>query len=279
MKGKNTTQVYGGFVLVCMLVFGLVWAHSRPIGQDYLEFVLLDVGQGMGVYVHTPQGRELLVDVGPTTQTLRSLEQLRSWYDRHIDFVVGTHADMDHVGILGEIVGRYRVGTVVLGPGVRDADAYRETYVALETTRRYSRGDAWVVGPHSYVRVLHPSGATYSSGNDDSLVLQLVYGDTRFLITGDISKSVEEELVDVYGASLRSDVLVVSHHGSQTSTSPLFVSVVDPEYAVIPVGSDNRYGHPHQVTLDTLESQGVIVLRTDTMGNIVLYSDGEQVLQ
>lgn len=244
-----------------------------------LVFAVLDVGQGSGAYVRTGLGTELVIDTGPTLQTLRALEGMRPWYDRSLDYVIASHADMDHMGIMAQMVSRYHLSKVVLGPGVRDSAAYREAYLSAHTTRRWHEGAMQVLGPYTYLRVLHPGARTYHSGNDESLVLQIVHGETRFLLTGDISRSVEEDLVERYGDSLRSDVLVVSHHGSKTSTSPLFVSTVNPRYALISLGEENSYGHPHQETLSTLAQAGVEVMRTDLEGDIVLYSNGRELLQ
>jgi competence protein ComEC len=105
-----------------------------------------------------------------------------------------------------------------------------------------------------------------------SIVAKLVYGDNEFLLTGDAPQAVENYLVSLGG--LQSDVLKTGHHGSKTSTSAAFVSAVSPEYAVISVGKDNKYGHPNQETLDTLGNFGAKILRTDQLGRIVFKSDG-----
>ena len=108
--------------------------------------------------------------------------------------------------------------------------------------------------------------------NNTSIIARLVFGETAFLFTGDASQSVERQLSRFAGQQLDSDVLKVAHHGSKTSTAPEFVEAVSPEIAVISVGKDNKYGHPHQEVLDNLK--GVKILRTDLDGDIKIISDG-----
>jgi competence protein ComEC len=110
--------------------------------------------------------------------------------------------------------------------------------------------------------------------NTSSIVARLVYGQNEFLLTGDSPKAIEEYITKFQGQSLESDVLKAGHHGSKTSSSQAFVSAVSPEYAVISVGKDNRYGHPNQETLDTFTNFGAKILRTDLSGRIVFESDG-----
>jgi len=104
-------------------------------------------------------------------------------------------------------------------------------------------------------------------------VAKLIFGKVSFLFTGDISKSVEKELVEKF--NLDSDVLKVAHHGSKNSSSEEFIKKVFPEIAVISVGKNNTYGHPHQQVLDILEKYGIKILRTDENGDIEIISDGE----
>ena len=108
--------------------------------------------------------------------------------------------------------------------------------------------------------------------NTSSIVARLVYGQNEFLFTGDSPQAIEKYLIALGG--LQSDVLKAGHHGSKTSSSAEFVSAVAPEYAVISVGKDNRYGHPNQETLDTFTNFGSQILCTDQSGRIIFKSDG-----
>jgi competence protein ComEC len=105
------------------------------------------------------------------------------------------------------------------------------------------------------------------------LVLSVSYGATRLLFTGDMESDAEADLLDS-GADLKADLLKVGHHGSDTSTSYRFLYEVAPEYAVISVGEDNKYGHPTNEALEAYASVGATVYRTDELGTIVFTSDG-----
>ena len=107
--------------------------------------------------------------------------------------------------------------------------------------------------------------------NNTSIVTRLVFGEKSFLFAGDIEKSMEKKLIES-GAEIDSDVLKVAHHGSKTSSIPEFVEKVSPEVAVISVGKENKYGHPHEETLDTLGKYGIDILRTDLNGDIKIIS-------
>ena len=113
--------------------------------------------------------------------------------------------------------------------------------------------------------------------NASSIVVKLTYGDTSFLLTGDSPKRIEEYLVLVEGEHLKSTVLKAGHHGSRTSTSELFLDEVDPEYAVISAGVDNRYGHPHVEVMDMLFNKHIEVHETAKEGTITFASDGHDV--
>src|SRR5450759_3108651 len=107
-----------------------------------------------------------------------------------------------------------------------------------------------------------PNSSTYSDLNSYSIVLRIVNGNNSFLFTGDAQVDSEREMLSK-SYNLRADVLKVGHHGSDTSTSPDFLKAVSPKYAMIEVGAGNDFGHPHQVTLDKLNSAGVKIYRTD----------------
>jgi len=126
------------------------------------------------------------------------------------------------------------------------------------------------------IKILFPAqnmdGAV--NGNDASVVAQFIYGQDKFLLTGDLPQAGEIFLVHKYGESLKSNILKLGHHGSDTSTNPTFLQMVSPELAIVSAGKNNSFGHPHKSVLDLLEKFGIKVLRTDEEGTINLYSNG-----
>ena len=135
-------------------------------------------------------------------------------------------------------------------------------------------GDSFSLGDAT-VTVLGPVKA-YADTNNTSLVLRVDFGDTRFLFTGDMETDAETDLLDS-GADVRADVLKVGHHGSSTSTGYRFLYEVDPQYAVISVGTGNSYGHPHEETVSRLADAGIVTYRTDLLGTVQAVSDGQTI--
>jgi competence protein ComEC len=140
------------------------------------------------------------------------------------------------------------------------------------------RGQEISLGASTTLTIIYPEGSVADlESNTASIVLKVTYGTTSFLLTGDSPKNIEEYLVLTQGDGLQSTVLKVGHHGSRTSTSELFLDAVQPTYAVISAGRDNRYGHPHTEVTDALFNAGVEILATADMGTITFMSDGATV--
>ena len=126
------------------------------------------------------------------------------------------------------------------------------------------------------ITVLGPVKDKYEDLNDTSIVLMVQYGDIRFLFTGDMEMIAETDLLDS-GADVKADVLKVGHHGSYSSTGYRLLREVAPTYAVISVGGNNDYGHPHQEPMSRLRDAEVTIYRTDKMYDIVAVTDGEEI--
>ncbi len=267
-------RVFGG---VFFLITLYVWQVSQP---QYTQVTILDVGQGSGAYIKVDNGFEILVDVGETNKTLRNLSRFRPWWDRHIDLIITSHSDKDHTGMVPKILRRFRVGGYIESPKPGTDGLYKSIHKELEAQ------DIPLIYPEHidlsqdvFITFLHPQNkfAQEYSDNDASLVFVLQVRGTRFLFMGDASSRVENELIRRYGKQLDVDVLIVGHHGSKTSTSQVFLDITTPEYGVISAGAENTYGHPHQSVIKRLEEHGVVVLRTDTLGNVQfkVYENGE----
>jgi competence protein ComEC len=149
-------------------------------------------------------------------------------------------------------------------------------YIALAKARKYSvvgRGNSTVLDG-VIIEVLAPrQPLIFSNVNDNSVVVRATYGEVDFLFMGDCEADCEQDILNS-GLLIDSEILKVGHHGSRTSTSLAFLSAVSPEIAVISVGENNRYGHPHQETLDKLSSNGIIYYRTDLHGTIIVETNG-----
>lgn len=272
-------------LIVCLSLIFLVLLSIFLLFQKkkYLKVVILDVGQGSGAYIKSPEGYEILLDSGETNKTLRSLSKFRPVWDRHINLLVGSHPDKDHIGMFPEIIKRYVVDGYVHSGKQGGAGPQQVILELLEQKNipelLFDAGSRIELSRGLLLTVLHPdlSETQDLSDNEGSLVILLEYGSRKFLFMGDVSEKIERELIRRYGELLDVDVLVLGHHGSKTSSSEEFLRHTTPLYGVISSGLDNRYGHPHDVVLDHLQREGIGILRTDEVGNIqfLVNKDGD----
>lgn len=269
-------------LLVCgASIVWLLQGVAAGAGEPYLSVSFLDVGQGDAIFIQTPGGVEVLIDGGPNNSVLRELSTQMSFFDRDIDMVIGTHPDSDHIGGLIDVLQRYRVTTILTTENQSDTST-ASTYAQATTDEGaqivYAKaGQEFQLDEAVTLRVLFPVyDATQMESNASSIIMQLVYGETEFLLTGDSPKRIEEYLVQE-GIDLESDVLKVGHHGSRTSTSEMFLEAVDPQFAVISAEKDSRYGHPHVEVTDMLFNHRVLTYATAQEGTITFKSDGRKV--
>jgi len=237
-----------------------------------------DVGQGDAIFIETPQRYQILIDGGPDNVVLEKLGERMLFWDRTIDLVILTHPEYDHMAGLIEVLKTYEVKNILWTGIVRDTAEYGEwkRLIGEEDARLIiAQKSLRIHLDNSYIDVLAPfenlEGQEMKDSNNTSIVTRLVFGEKSFLFAGDIEKSMEKKLIES-GAEIDSDVLKVAHHGSKTSSIPEFVEKVSPEVAVISVGKENKYGHPHEETLDTLGKYGIDILRTDLNGDIKIIS-------
>lgn len=283
----NDTVVRVRIWLVCLLIVaaGLAWSMpywASSSDSRYLRVAFLDVGQGDAVLITAPSGEELLIDGGRESTVLSRLSRQQGFWDREIEAIVATHFDADHIGGLDDVLARYKVGTVLVAGNTTNSPEAEAFETALSDKGLVGQvvraGDVLLLGASTTVEILSP---TYNvadiESNNSSIVLLVRYGATSFLLTGDAPSQIEDYLVTKYGTVLVADVLKLGHHGSRTSSSLLFLETVDALYGVVSAGVDNTYGHPHEEVVAAVESLGMILLETAREGDIVFYSDGEQV--
>ena len=269
-----------GALVVCA---SLVWVAVSVLPDTKLTVSFLDVGQGDSILIKTPAGQQILIDGGPNPDTVcQQLGKRLPFWDKSLDMVVLTHSDDDHlVGLMG-VLRHYKVSQV-LESGYGEGPVYREWLTEVEekeidwTIAR--AGQKIDLGEGIVLEVIHPGEdlleETESKANSNSVVLRLVWNEVSFLLTGDADDAAEQDMM--YGGVLRSldcTVLKVGHHGSRYSTSPEFLSAVDPQVAVISVGTGNTFGHPSDETLARLNC--VEVYRTDECGTVTFSTDGER---
>ncbi len=280
------TFLFGGLILLNFLV----WDQALERPGD-LSVLFLDVGQGDAAFVRFPNGRTMLVDGGERKPRFDCGERIICPYLRriglqHLDVMVLTHADNDHVGGLPAVLEEFPVG-LVLDSRARHITKTYCRFLELAHApgvvyREVRAGDRLKICPEVEVTVLHPTeefvtedGDAPFGRNSASVVLRIKYGMVSFLLTGDIEEEAEEALLEG-GCELGSTVLKVPHHGSKSSSILSFVRAVQPQVAVISVGRWNRFGHPGQEVLQRYQQFDVALYRTDQDGAVAISTDGRR---
>ncbi|MHB8055172.1 MAG: DNA internalization-related competence protein ComEC/Rec2 [Candidatus Aminicenantales bacterium] len=255
-----------------------------PAVKD-LTVTVIDVGQGEAILVEFPGTSKMLVDGGGLpTGSFDIGENVVSpflWSKgiKKIDRLVLTHPHPDHLNGLAAVARNFRIGEFWEGTAAPGDPRYLSLQKELAETvsrRRIDRGFNRVIGGVN-LAVIAPLAPTDEGppDNDSSIVLKLSYGSTAFLLTGDISRKIEEEILAA-GIDVRAQVLKAAHHGSDSSSSEAFLAAVRPEYIVISAGRDNRSRLPHPDTLARFVRSGARILRTDLEGAVEFRSDGDR---
>lgn len=273
-------------LIICLLLSGcsllepIVTAprDEQPTSQtDTLSIHYIDVGQADCAFVECG-GEFMIIDGGNVDDSDLVVTYLQDQGVEQLHTVVCTHAHEDHVGGLAAVLAVYPTEQI-LSPTRTYSSACFDDFLYYADQQDITitipdPGDSFYLG-NAEVTVLGPA-KSYADPNNTSIVVKVEFGDTSFLFTGDMEKDAETDMLD-YGMDVSADVLKVGHHGSSTSTGYRFLYEVDPEYAVISVGKDNTYGHPHRETVAILGDAGVPMLRTDELGTILAVSDGSEI--
>ena len=244
-----------------------------------LKVHFLDVGQGDSILIQFPDGRNMLVDAGGNDDASKVVSYLKKTDVKRLDYLIGTHPHEDHIGSLDTVINSFQIGDVIMPKVTHTTRTFRDVLEAIDRKglqiRPAKAGVSIMEDGLLAARILAPCREDYDELNDYSAVIMLTCGEVSFLLSGDAEALSEKDIL-ASGVAVKADVLKVGHHGSNSSTSAAFLKAVGPSYAVISVGAENDYGHPHQVTLDRLRKQGVEVLRTDRQGTVLFTTDGKE---
>ncbi|MDP4007359.1 MAG: ComEC/Rec2 family competence protein [bacterium] len=265
-------------VILLAALFGAAVLWSEVVSSPSLELAFFDVGQGDAIYFETPQGHQVLIDGGADEKVLSRLGEVMPFWDKTLDLVVLTHPEADHLVGLIAVFKRYEVSNVLWSGKEKDTKAFAAFKEALkEVGARILMAEAGqrilLGNSGAFLEILYPKNeidAQKETSNESSVIMRLVFREHEALLTGDTVKKIEAYLVEA-GTDITADILKVAHHGSNTSSSKGFLEMVAPEVAVISIGKDNSYGHPHPETLANLAEYGIDVRRTDQEETIFFY--------
>ena len=250
---------------------------QNTAGTENFEIHFLDVGEGLSVLVRSDT-HAMLYDGGDRDVSSFVVSYLRDEGIYTLDYVIASHYDADHISGLIGALNNFEVEHVIGPDYVHDSKTYRSFMDAVAsqglTVEHPSPGDMYTLGDAGFT-VLAPAEISEDS-NNNSVAVRVVNKDNSFLLMGDAEKP-SEEAVCASTLKLESDVLCPGHHGSTSSTCEEFLQEVKPKFAVISCGKENEYGHPHWETLERLSQYGVTVYRTDEIGTVIAYSNGDEI--
>ncbi|MDQ6652161.1 MAG: ComEC/Rec2 family competence protein [Acidobacteriota bacterium] len=305
-KEKVERQLKRVASLAQIFAIGAIVIHplSAGIPDGKLRIDFLDVGQGDSALVTLPDGTTVLIDgggrPGPFKQDRISDVDVDRTFEREtrsigesvvseylwwrgldrVDYLLATHADADHIDGLNDVARNFSVGAALVARKPRRDPEYSKFSETL-----YSKGiPIRTIGAGDLLEfrdvtasVLWPppiSNADSPSGNNESVVLSLCFGNRTFLLTGDIEIPAENAMVGVRN-DLHADVVKVPHHGSKTSSTESFIRATQPRFAVISVGQTSIFGHPDKDVVERWRASGAHMLTTGQNGTITFSTDGD----
>lgn len=284
-KQRQILSRVGGVILLAMLFFTIYHnisiqeVETNTVNQTgSMEVHFIDVGQGDAILVEADNAA-MLIDAGESNKSSVVTKYLDSQHITKLDYVIGTHPHSDHIGGLNTVLNTYEINKVLLPDVIHTTKTYENVLDTIEkrnlSVTKAQVGNLYYLGSASFT-ILAPNSDNYEDMNNYSIVIRLKYGDSTFLLTGDAEALSEKEMLSS-GMDLSADVLKLGHHGSAYSSCEDFLDAVKPSYAVISLGKDNEYGHPHQRTLRSIHDRNIKLYRTDLQGSIIFNTNGKTI--
>ena len=274
------------------MVCAVVMAAACRLGcksEEGIRAAVLDVGQGDCIYIRGDQ-EDYLVDGGSSDVSSAGIYRIEPYLLANavdtLDYVFATHGDEDHINGIRELLENQDLGVRIRNLVLPSEGYLDEKLLELAETARKNGTRTAVMRAGDKItektgktelKCLGPvEGTKLEPGNEASLVMELTYGDFCMLLTGDVEGQGEESLYKE-GELPQCDVLKAAHHGSRDSTTAEFLKAAQPKAALISAGVDNRYGHPHEETLERLREAGCSVYSTQENGTLTVRTDGQKV--
>jgi len=257
--------------------FGQSGTSTQAENNGKLSVYFLDVGQGDSSLIIFGD-KTILIDAGEIDMGDRVVNDLRELGVTRIDLLVATHPHSDHIGGMQKVLDNFAIGQV-LDSGIPHTSVIYERFLEKIDKKNIPyklavQGDTIDLDPALRIVVLSlPSRRSGDDLNANSIMLRISYGTINFLFTGDAGSEAETAL-SKSGYAFDAQILKVGHHGSMYSNSPAFIARVHPEIAILSLGRENPYGHPHKQAVDILTEAGATIYRTDRDGTILVRSDG-----
>lgn len=253
---------------------------QNTVATGIMEVHFIDVGQGDSTLIQLTDGKNILIDGGNRGDAAVIAKYLQDQQVSTIDYLIATHPHEDHIGSLPAIIRSFDIGSIYMPKVTANTKIFEDLLLSIKEKghkiNTAAAGVKIIDTKDLKLTIIAPNMSEYDELNNYSAVVRLSYMNTSFLFTGDAEDVSEKEILNKY-PDIKSDVIKIGHHGGRTSSTMEFLKNVAPSYAVISLGKDNDYGHPHKETLERLEAMNMQIYRTDLMGSIVASTDGNTI--
>ena len=228
-----------------------------------------DVGQADSILV-VNNGKTMLIDAGNNDDGDLIVKNIKKLGISKIDYLIGTHPHEDHIGGLDNVINTFEIGNIFMPKVKTNTKTFEDVLDAISNkglkVKTPKIGDTFDVGD-AKCEVMS-IGEDTENLNETSIVIRMEYNDVSYLFTGDMEVSNESAR-----NWPQTDILKVAHHGSSTSTSANFLKQIMPKIAIIQVGENNKYGHPHDVIIKRLKNIGAEIYRNDEKQTILIIQE------
>ncbi len=275
--GKEKVKVFNISLLILVIIISII----KYLPKNYIELSMIDVGQGDSFYITTQNNKKILIDGGGSENSTYSvgekilLPYLLDKGDLKIDLIFISHPDNDHIDGILTLIQNIKVEKIIIGPNDNKnknililkklCDEYKIKLLEVQA------GDIIKIEKIEF-KILYPNKNVEISDNNSSLVFKMFFANRIILFTGDIERKIEEK----FKYNLKADILKVAHHGSNSSTTEVFLNLVKPKISLISVGQKNKYGHPSEEVINRLMKYSKIYMTKDSGEvKIRIYEDGE----
>lgn len=268
------------FIVLLIILYAYYFYEDN---SKLLKVCFIDIGQGDSILIKSPKGKNILIDGGPNSDLIQKLGTKHSYKNHKIHLLILTHAHADHYFGLIEILKRYQID-LILWCGI-DSKAYDYLYFKnLLKEKKFNTkiailGQEYSIEDNLKIKIIYPTHylkqGEIEDLNDTSVSIRLSYKNIDFILAGDLTCIGEKEIIN-QNIYIESEIFKANHHGSQWSSCDYFIDRVKPEIVIIQSGIGNKFGHPHQETLDRFNARNMKILRNDELGDIWIYSDGKK---
>ena len=285
-KNKKKVSLFSLLIIICLMLTGYVQSNLTstkgtppPLSDSSnMQVHYIDVGQADSILINS-NGHFMLIDAGNNDDDKLVVSYLQSQGVKKLDYIIATHPHEDHIGGMDTVVDTFDIDNVIM-PNIETTTTTYESFIDSLINKNVTAiepkpGNTYELG-ESIFTIIAPNNDYKKDLNNWSVGIKLEHGENSFIFTGDAEKASETDILN-NNIDISADVLKLGHHGSSTSNTDEFLKAIKAKYAVICVGENNKYGHPHKETIEKLNKLNIEVYRTDKNGTVVATSDGKNI--